>query len=148
MDDEICLIVLLRPQIELGIMDHCPGHQVLIDQTQFCETDHGEITGHYDWIRDSGKVVGIRYWPFDFTEFMFDVVAKLPYVVISPHRSNFEIYFSSIPKPASGRSDDQHFGCNKIYFSPQGDSLITFGTGTLTRTERDSILTLDANWIT
>jgi len=133
----------------------CPTGQFRMDGRLYKEAgDYGDWTGFYDWLRqDSGHIVGVRYSPFEQTEFLIKAVEGLTYVVIPEPKRCIEVYFS----PGSGsrgvdrsESDDQTFGSNRIFYSGEekGRYLISFDTRRLSESEMQSIRTSKARWET
>ncbi len=149
-----CLLVAFEPAPTLVLTGSCPTGQFRMDGRLYKEAgDYGDWTGFYDWLRqDSGHIVGVRYSPFQETEFLIEAVKGLAYVVIPEPKRCIEVYFS----PGSGsrgvdpsESDDQAFGSNRIFYcNEQSRYLISFDTSRLSESEMQSIRTSKARWET
>ena len=49
----------------------------VIGSKQYRDANFGQWTGFYDWLRDSKEqVLGVRYWPFEDTEFLIATSLK------------------------------------------------------------------------
>lgn len=60
-----------RPRFTLIDSD---GGIAMADDSQFTDTGYGDWTGFYDWLRRDGIIVGIRYWPFEQSQFLLEAV--------------------------------------------------------------------------
>lgn len=110
---------------------------------------YGDWTGFDDWLRSAADtVIGVRYWPFENTRFLADVVGSLPYVKVPEDGSCLEIYFSARGRVEARASDDQSFGSNRIFCSEEGGWAISFDTTGLSDTEFLSLARTDAEWET
>jgi len=144
-----CLLVALETHPTLALTGSCPGEQFRMGERLYKDQGYGDWTGFYDWLRkDSDRIVGVRYCPFEATEFLIETVARLEYVVIPERKRCIEVYFS-IPSPGADprKSDDQTFGSNKIFFcQEQTKWLISFDTTRLSESEMQSIRAANVRW--
>lgn len=144
-----CLLVALASAPKLAFARECPASAFRMGGQDYRDQGYGDWTGFYDWLRSSpDTVIGVRYWPFDNTRFLADLVSSLPYVKIPQDSSCLEIYFSNGRIEASA-SDDQSFGSNRIFYSEEGGCwAISFDTAGLSASEVLSLATTDAEWET
>jgi len=77
----------------------------------------------------------VRYWPFEETHFLLELLSQFPYVVVAEDQSYLEIYFSSDCQVERQRADDQDFGANKVFSTDQGEWVISFDTMGLNLTD-------------
>lgn len=140
-----CLLVACRTgEPALALTEQCPVGDFRMGDRDFEDKGFGDWTGFYDWLRDfSGKVVGVRYWPFEETAFLIDLLCDRGYIVPGD-KSYLEIYFSQNSRVDRRKSDDQEFGSNKIFCSKEGTWLISFDTRGLSSSERESLRASDA----
>jgi len=119
-------------------------------ERDYRDQGYGDWTGFYDWLRSApDSVIGVRYWPFDNTRFLADLVGSLPYVKVPEDGSCLEIYFSGRGRVEARASDDQSFGSNRVFYSEEGGCwAISFDTTGLSATEVLSFAKTDAEWET
>lgn len=111
-----CLLVFFLEKLTLGIAESTESHIVQLGEKQFVTHEQVEFVGFYDWLRtDSGLIVGVRHWPFDFARYIFPHVLGKPYAQISDDQSSFSILFSQQYAINERISDDQMFASNKIF---------------------------------
>ena len=144
----ICLLVALQTDPTLALTPICPSGKFRMGDRTYHEQGYGDWTGFYDWLRTtSGEIVGVRYSPFDETEFLIDAVASFRYVVVLESKRCLEIYFSNVRGVDWRKSDDQEFGSNKIFFcTREGRWLISFDTKRLSEPEMKSLRAADVRW--
>lgn len=124
-----CLLVAFRSRPVLTLVEECPGDAFQIGDRYYRDKGYGDWTGFYDWLKDSaGRVLGVRYWPFEETHFLLELLSQFPYVVVAEDQSYLEIYFSSDCQVERQRADDQDFGANKVFSTDQGEWVISFDT--------------------
>ena len=106
------------------------GHDaaaIRFDDELYRDKGFGDSTGFYDWLRSAGgKIIGLRYWPFEDTAFLVDAMRPLQYVTASADRSFVEIYFGELREFDEQMSDDQDFGNAKVFGSDDGSWALTF----------------------
>ena len=142
-----CLLVAFHARLALALVDECPGNEYQLGDKRYRDKGYGELTGFYDWLRDSsGKLLGVRYWPFEETSFLSDVLSEFPSVVVAKDRSYLEVYFSSDRRVDRQRSDDQDLGANKVFSTEQGEWAISFDTTALSPSEMENVYAADADW--
>lgn len=101
------------------------------------ETEFGSWTGFFDWLRtERGNVIGVRYWPFENTEFLLRLVSGAPFE-IDPAGALL-IFLSSNRCFDQTLSDDQSFEEARL-FSASGTYSILFGCSNLTVEERAAL---------
>lgn len=140
-----CLLVECRTgEPALALTDQCPVGRLRIGDRDYVDSGFGDWTGFYDWLRDfNGRIVGVRYWPFEETTFLIDLLCNRGYIVPG-EKSYLEIYFTKNRKVDRRKSDDQDFGSNKIFSSEQGTWLMSFDTQGLSVSEMESLRASDA----
>src|SRR5437762_12985942 len=108
-----CLIVFLRPTLAMAEMTSWP-HSKLHVFGQTYSSIAGDWTGFYDWIRNAErKLLGVRYWPFEATEFVISRASGLSYARVSEGR-DVEIFFSDERHIKEEFSKDQDFLCDPV----------------------------------
>lgn len=86
-----------------------------------------DFTGFYDWLRSGAEeIIGVRYWPFDDYDFVYDVAKVLPYAKVEQGRF-VEIFFTDRRDFKPELSGDQDFGHNQILTSEDDEYALTFG---------------------
>ena len=107
----------------------------------------GEWTGFYDWIRDGERrLLGVRYWPFEMTEFVIREAKDLPYVrSIDPQY--LEIFFGAERHSNAAFSKDQDFLYDPVYTSRSGACALAFSTEDLSKADYRSISSAHAEWV-
>lgn len=86
----------------------------------FVNTELGDWTGFYDWLRDThGVLIGLRYWPFDTTAFLQSEVGHLPFIRTTPNGA-IELFFSDSRDTDSAQSKDQGFQYDALFRSAEG----------------------------
>ena len=96
---------------------------------EFKEIPIGHFNGFYDWLRNfSGNIVGVRYFPFEDADFLFDELSKLKYSKTDKVKGIIDIYFENANCHSINEdiSDDQKFGDNRIFKSLKGKLLFVF----------------------
>src|SRR5947208_10883942 len=74
----------------------------------------GDWTGFYDWLRtDGGAIVGVRYWPFEKTEFLLRTVARRSGIV-EDTRGALLVFFGGEREFNEELSDDQAFEESRV----------------------------------
>jgi hypothetical protein len=96
----------------------------------------GDFTGFYDWLRAAdGRVIGVRYLPFEASRAVCDAVAAFPYVDVTADRSSLVAFFSAERAFDPARSGDQAFGRNRVFVAADGAYALTFDAGSLNDAE-------------
>lgn len=143
-----CLLVFLQPQLILSKSLQWPIKSFSLGQSIYHDAGFGDWTGFYDWLRDSdGNALGVRYTPFEDTEFLVGEVQQLDYVKVLPP-CHIEIYFSAKREFDPGLSRDQDFEYQAIFHSDDGAYALGFGMGSLTEGNHRSIEKLNVPWVT
>jgi hypothetical protein len=107
---------------------------------RYRDAGFGDFTGFYDWLRRAdGRVIGVRYLPFEASRGVGDAVAALPYVEVSADRSSLTIFFSADRAFEPAASGDQAFGGNRVFVTDDGAYALTFDAGSLDEAERDRL---------
>lgn len=141
-----CLLVILRPQLTLAKDLRWPLKGFVLGEKQYHDANFGEWTGFYDWLRDrEGGVLGVRYTPFEETEFLTKELKALAYVKVDPPR-HLEIYFSDRREFDEKRSCDQEFLYDAIFRSGDGEYAIGFGMEELNESNLRSLEKAGAEW--
>lgn len=130
MDENNCyLLIVLKPELTLSLWlgDVDDYTSLVVADIEFKEVAGGSFNGFYDWLRDSeGRVLGVRYYPFEDYCFLFSVVTELDFVEVVESDTCFNIYFSGDSELDESKSCDQAFGGNKIFKSAGGEYFISF----------------------
>ena len=141
-----CLLVVLRPNLTLAKGVEWPLKGFVIGEKQYHDANFGDWTGFYDWLRDlEGNVLGVRYTPFEETEFLTQEVGALGYVKADPPR-HLEIYFSDRREFDEKLSCDQEFLYDAIFRSDDGEYAIGFGMEELSESNLSSLEKSGAEW--
>jgi len=148
-----CLLVAFEKDPSLALVESCPAQPFRMGERLYQDQGYGDWTGFYDWLRkDSAEIVGVRYWPFERTEFLIDHLAKakLSYVQTPVARRRVEVYFALVGSHGVDprKSDDQTFGSNRIFLCKQNRWLISFDTTRLSESEIQTIRAVNARWET
>jgi len=118
----------------------------VIGSKQYRDANFGQWTGFYDWLRDSKEqVLGVRYWPFEDTEFLIDFAKGLAYVSTDLSRY-IEIYFSGQRNAEPNLSSDQDFSYDAIFRSDEGEYAIGFGAEALSEADVLSFGGREVEW--
>src|ERR1700719_2322678 len=76
-----CLLVILHSRLTLARDLRWPLKGFVVDNKKYLDAAFGNWTGFYDWIRDmDGNLLGVRYAPFEDTEFLIEHTTRLSYV--------------------------------------------------------------------
>jgi hypothetical protein len=141
-----CLLVILRPQLTLARDLHWPLKGFVLGEKQYRDANFGEWTGFYDWLRDrDGNLLGVRYTPFEETEFLTQEMSVLGYVKTDPPR-HLEIYFSERREFDEKLSCDQEFLYDAIFRSDDGEYAIGFGMEELSESNLRGLERIGAKW--
>jgi hypothetical protein len=141
-----CLLVILQPQLTLARHLRWPLKGFVVGNKQYLDAAFGDWTGFYDWLRDAdGNLLGVRYTPFEDTEFLIEHTEKLSYVKADPSR-HIEIYFSESRAVEAKLSCDQEFLYDAVFRSDDGDYAIGFGTEELSEANLHSLEKTEAEW--
>ena len=141
-----CLVVALSSGPVVVLAHECPTQSVELAGQRYHASEFGEFTGFYDWLRDgTGKVLGVRYWPFETTEFLCEALASLPYVVVAVDRTYVEIYFAEERDIDAERSSDQDFGTSRLFSADGGAWALALDTAALSPAERLQVAALAAD---
>jgi hypothetical protein len=120
----------------------------LLYSEEYSVVANNDWTGFYDWLRNSEKkIIGIRYCPFEETEFICSIARELPYSIVSKKNTWVEFYFSKDREYVSEFSADQQFTGNWILRSPSGKYAITFRIDIMNESDRQQILSIPAHWV-
>jgi hypothetical protein len=141
-----CVIVFFRPRLTMGEMTAWPKDRLFAFGEPYSSVG-GEWTGFYDWIRNAaGVLLGVRYWPFESTEFVISRAAQLGYVQTSERRY-VEIFFSNERCISKELSKDQEFLYDPVFVSPSGECALAFSTEGLSEADYRSISAAEAEWV-
>jgi hypothetical protein len=133
-----CLIIELAPRIALASRVRWPVGSFTGNGKYYGPLGFGHSTGFYDWLRDStSNLVGVRYWPFEDTQFLLQEVAHLRYVKVAAGR--LEIYFHSSDQIDQENSADQDFLYCELFRSDERCYAIAFGLENLNESELASL---------
>jgi hypothetical protein len=122
------LFIFLETDIKLFIGSNLSEDvNILYDNKNFVEISIGHFNGFYDWLRNySGLIIGVRYFPFEDSNFLLKELVQLKYSKTDEH--SIDIYFVEEQHRSINEdiSDDQKFGGNRIFKSSEGKYLLTF----------------------
>lgn len=145
-DPNPCLLVLFRSTLTLARDVRWPLAGFSIGEEKYYDASFGDWTGFYDWLRDAeGGLLGIRYTPFEQTEFLTRELKDLHYVQADPPR-HLEIYFSERREIDPKRSCDQAFLYDAVFRSDKGGYAIGFGMEELSESNLRSLEKAGAEW--
>jgi hypothetical protein len=143
-----CLIVALKSKLALAQSPVWPVKGFTLNGTEYHDTELGEWTGFYDWLRDSnGALLGVRYWLNEGTELLVQHVRVLGYASVDPSRF-IEIYFSERREIDDTLSADQEFLYDPVFRSDDGGYALSFAMEGLSEAEVRSIVETQADWMT
>jgi hypothetical protein len=141
-----CLVIFLRPRLTLGEMTSWPYDKLDAFGEQYTSIA-GEWTGFYDWLRDHDRtLLGVRYWPFESTQFVIRIAKELSYVHVVEEKC-LEIFFSSHRASLDHLSSDQDFLYDPVYTSHSGACALAFSTEDLSESDNTSIRNANAEWV-
>ncbi len=141
-----CLLVILRPRLTLAKDVRWPLKGFAVGNKLYHDAAFGNWTGFYDWLRDAqGNLLGVRYTPFDETEFLTEQMKGLAYVKSDPPR-HLEIYFSNRREFDATLSCDQEFLYDAVFRSDDGEYAIGFGMEELNESNLRGLETRGAEW--
>ena len=130
-----CLVLILGETLTILIQQTWPVSLLRHAGREYADTGHGEVTGFYDWLRNAnGDLLGVRYTPFESTEFVLEALAAKEYVRVVP-RKFIEIYFGGAKHPDERRSNDQAFLYAALLSG--GDETLALALGTEELTSAD-----------
>jgi hypothetical protein len=139
--------VILRSQLTLAKDLRWPLKGFAVGDKRYHDAGFGAWTAFYDWLRDSeGKLLGVRYWLEQDTEFLVDYTKRLGYVEAVPAR-HIEIYFSERRAVDPKLSCDQAFLYDAIFRSDDGEYAIGFGVEELSDDNLRSLQDATAEWV-
>jgi len=142
-----CLLVILRPRLTLARDLEWPLKGFVVGDKRYLDASFSNWTGFYDWLRDAdGNLLGVRYTPFEDTEFLIEHTSRLAYAQTDPPR-DIEIYFSEKRSFDEKRSCDQEFLYDAVFRSDDGDYAIGFGIEELSETDLYSLEKSEAEWV-
>jgi hypothetical protein len=145
-DPNPCLLVLLGSALTLARDVRWPMAGFTIGEEKYYDASFGDWTGFYDWLRDAeGGLLGVRYTPFEQTEFLTRELENLHYVKADPPR-HLEIYFSKRREIDPKRSCDQAFLYDAVFRSDKGSYAIGFGMEELNESDLRGLETIGAGW--
>jgi hypothetical protein len=140
-----CLLVALESRPVVTLAPACPDDSIDLAGQHYQDSGFGDSTGLYDWLRNHvGTVIGVRYWPFEDTQFLCDALAPLPYVAVAPDRSDLDIYFSDDRRFDPERSRDQDIGVSKVLSAGGAAWALAFDTAALGPAELHALQHLPA----
>jgi len=107
-----------------------------------------EWSGFYDWLRGGdGQLLGLRWWPFDYVEFVLEHVKHLSFARVGD-KQELEIYFSERMREVDQhKSCDQDFLYDQVFRSPSGQFALAISTDNLNDTDLAALRTADAEWV-
>lgn len=141
-----CLLVILRSQLTLAKGLRWPLTGFSVGDKRYHDAGLGAWTAFYDWLRDSeGKLLGVRYWLEQDTEFLVEHTKLMKYVQAVPSR-HIEIYFSERRAIDPRLSCDQAFLYDAIFRSEDGEYAIGFGMEELSDANLRSLRDTGAEW--
>lgn len=142
------LIAFLVPgEPHLALCDQLPKGTFNADGKTYDETEMGHWTGFYDWLRPAkGRVIGIRYWPFEEARFLIDASRWLGYVDIDESQSSITLRLDEGVFDER-LSDSQDFGDNKIWEGGDGSYAVSFSTYSLSHEELECLKSLPVRWL-
>jgi hypothetical protein len=142
-----CLLLILRSQLTLAKDLKRPLKSFVVGKKQYHDAGFGEWTVFYDWLRDSdGKLLGVRYWLEQDTEFLVDYTKRLGYVQAVSTR-HIEIYFSERRAVDPKLSCDHAFLYDAIFRSDDGEHAIGFGVEELSDDNLRTLQDAKGEWV-
>jgi hypothetical protein len=145
-EDDPCLLIVLGRNVTLAGNMKWPLKGFIIGEKTYREANFGEWTGFYDWLRDdSENLLGIRYTPFEQTEFLTRELGQLSYVEARPPR-HLEIYFSERRIFDPGLSCDQALLYDAVFRSDDGEYAMGFGMEKLSASNLRSLEKAGLEW--
>jgi len=113
--------------------------RISVGGQEFRDAGLGHWTGFYDWLRVApGKIVGVRYWPFEGEKFLLTTLKPGPSLSIDPV-GGLLVFFGDEKKYEEKLSDDQAFEEISLFKSANGDYGILLGCSGLSENERRSL---------
>jgi hypothetical protein len=145
-NDNPCLLVMFGEKVTLARNVTWPLKGFVVGERHYYDATFGEWTGFYDWLRDGCEnVLGVRYTPFEQTEFLTQELKELSYAKADPPR-HIEIYFSERREFDEKLSCDQEFLYDAIFRSDDGKYAIGFGMEKLTESNLRGLERIGAKW--
>jgi len=140
-----CLIVFLRPKIALALGKDWPITRLSIDNKTF-EPVGPHWSGFYDWLRDiRGRVVGVRYHPTEYTDFLLKFVDRLEYAELGQF-SDLSLFFGEARTIDPATSEDQNFIYDQV-FESQGEYAIAFAKPGFSTEEQAGLSEGGTEWL-
>lgn len=141
-----CLVIFLRPRLTLGEMTSWPHERLQAFGEQYTSMA-GEWTGFYDWLRGhDGTLRGVRYWPFESTQFVIQIAKGLSYIHAVEGKC-LEIFFGSERATLDHLSSDQDFLYDPVYTTHSGACALAFSTEDLSESDYTAIRNANAEWV-
>jgi hypothetical protein len=104
-----------------------PHERIEVFGRRYRDAGHGDFTGFYDWLRQANEnLVGLRWWPFEWPVFLFDVLGSRAYSSVDPAKRFVDIWSTSERTFVPELSKDHDFGGNKIFVSESLEYLLSF----------------------
>jgi len=96
----------------------------------FEEPENEQSNGFYDYMRrPQGEVVGVRWSPFTYAEYVLQRVPETANITLVPNGqlTSIRIWFEEPTDFDESISDDQEFCSNRIFLNKStGDTIVTF----------------------
>lgn len=106
---------------------------------QLEDTGLGDWTGFYDWLRNcGGKVIGVRYWPFEQAEFLLKECSHCDSVRVDS-RGALLFFFGGESGFEEKLSGDQAFEEARILKTKADQYALLFGCDNLTEAEQNAL---------
>ncbi|HKP03478.1 MAG TPA: hypothetical protein VJU77_08980 [Chthoniobacterales bacterium] len=112
--------------------------ETVLSELGLVDSKLGDWTGFYDWLRtDTGAIVGVRYWPFEKTEFLVRPAVASSDIVVDP-RGALLVFFGREEHFDDKLSDDQAFEESRVLLF-SGRHILLFGCSDLSAEERTQL---------
>ena len=106
---------------------------------EFRDLGLGGWTGFYDWLRAaSGRLVGLRFWPFEQAEFLLKEI-PISETLLVASRGAILVFFGDETRFVDGASGDQAFEEARVLVSPSKEYALVFGCSDLSDSERQTL---------
>jgi len=148
------LFFLFRPRLRLALAsvprvnEYYLSDECILDGRRFQDKNYDGVTDFSDWLRNpTGRVIGVRFWPYEEMRFLSDQLGQFSYVAVTEQGKQVAIYLSDDRQVDEEKSADQNFATNKVYSTDDGEWAIAFRATQLSVPEIEGVYAADAEWV-
>ena len=111
--DYLLVVLTQEAPPKVRSIDEVPTSTAQVDGQSLSDSGLGDWFGFYDWLRDGSKrVIGVRLW-LDEENVHVQAIGKC--MGVCRCGKELSIFFGADRKIEKSMSDDQDFGCNRLF---------------------------------